>query len=446
MKIAVIGTGYVGLVSGTCFAEMGNNVWCVDKNEGKIRSLQQGNMPIFEPGLAELVSKNRERLYFTTNLSEALQEAEICLIAVGTPMGEDGSADLTYVLDVAGEIGQYMVRHMYIVDKSTVPVGTSHKVRQVIQKELDARGSKLTFDVISNPEFLKEGTAVHDCLLPDRIVVGTETSRAAEMMSELYKPYLRSTGQLMLMDIASAEMTKYAANCMLATKISFINEIANICELVGADVNKVRLGIGSDKRIGYSFIFPGCGYGGSCFPKDVQALIQTSSLAGYSSRLLHAVEAVNEDQKLLIPQRIVKRYGENLSGLVFACWGLAFKPDTDDMRNAASIVIIRELTKRGAIVHVYDPEAEMQARAFYLKGNEHVVYFDGKYDALKGCDALILITEWKEFRSPDFERMKENLKAPVIFDGRNQYDVDNLKKMGFDYYQIGVGYNTIDWQ
>ncbi|SFW32001.1 UDP-glucose dehydrogenase family protein [Selenomonas ruminantium] len=446
MKIAVVGTGYVGLVSGTCFAEMGNDVWCVDKDEEKIAGLQNGVIPIFEPGLKELVQKNSDRLRFVTDISEALQEANICFIAVGTPPGEDGSADLSAVLAVASSIGKAMVRHMFVVDKSTVPVGTSRKVRQAIQHELNLRGSNLTFDVISNPEFLKEGTAVHDCLLPDRIIVGTDTDKAARLMSDLYKPFLRSTGRLLQMDIASAEMTKYAANCMLATKISFINEIANICELVGADVNKVRMGIGSDPRIGYSFIFPGCGYGGSCFPKDVQALIRTSGGLGYDARILQAVEAVNESQKLALPRRIVARYGESLTGLHFTCWGLSFKPDTDDMRCAASLVIIDELTKRGAKVHAYDPQAEKVARTIYFRDNESIEYFDGKYDALKGCDALILITEWKEFRSPDFERIKECLREPVIFDGRNQYEAESLQEMGFEYHQIGVGDNFVEWR
>ncbi|BAL84071.1 putative UDP-glucose/GDP-mannose 6-dehydrogenase [Selenomonas ruminantium subsp. lactilytica TAM6421] len=446
MKIAIVGVGYVGLVSGTCFAEMGNDVWCVDKDKEKITELQNTVIPIFEPGLKELVQKNIDRLHFVTDIDEALQEVNVCFIAVGTPPGEDGSADLSAVLAVASSIGRMMVRHMFIVDKSTVPVGTSRKVRKAVQHELDARDSELTFDVISNPEFLKEGTAVHDCLLPDRIIVGTESEKAARLMAKLYKPFLRSTGHLLHMDIASAEMTKYAANCMLATKISFINEIANICELVGADVNKVRMGIGSDPRIGYSFIFPGCGYGGSCFPKDVQALIRTSGGLGYEARILKAVEAVNESQKQVLPRRIVAKYGENLEGLHFTCWGLSFKPDTDDMRCAASLVIVGELTKRGAKVHAYDPQAEKLARTIYFRDNKNIEYFDGKYDALKGCAALILITEWKEFRCPDFERIKECLKEPVIFDGRNQYESDNLREMGFEYYQIGVGDNFVEWR
>lgn len=448
MKIAIVGTGYVGLVSGACFADMGNDVWCVDVNKEKIEGLKKGIIPIYEPGLEEIVKRNidAKRIAFTVNLAEALQTAHICFIAVGTPMGEDGSADLHYVLQVAKEIGQNMIRHMYVIDKSTVPVGTAKKVRDAIQHELDARNSDLDFDVISNPEFLKEGTAVNDCLMPDRIVVGTDTVRAEKKMKELYAPFLRSTENLIMMDIASAEMTKYTANSMLATKISFMNEIANICELVGADVNKVRLGIGSDRRIGYHFIYPGCGYGGSCFPKDVQALIKTSSMNGYTPRILQAVEDVNADQKLSIPRKIVAKYGEDLSGYVFAAWGLAFKPDTDDMRCSAAIVIINELTRRGAQIHAYDPKAEKEAKNCYLKGNTLVEYFDGKYDALKGCDALVLITEWKEFRSPDFERMIESLKEPVIFDGRNQYNPIEMKELGIEYHQIGVGDKTLEWE
>lgn len=447
MKIAIVGTGYVGLVSGACLADMGNDVICVDVDQQKIRDLKAGKIPIYEPGLIEIVQRNAEagRLMFTTSLEEALKTAHICFIAVGTPMGEDGSADLRYVLEVASEIGQYMIRHMYVVDKSTVPVGTAEKVREAIQKELDARESSLDFDVISNPEFLKEGTAVHDCLMPDRIVIGTDTERAEKKMRELYTPFVRKTDAMLFMDIASAEMTKYTANSMLATKISFMNEISNICELVGADVNKVRLGIGSDPRIGYHFIYPGCGYGGSCFPKDVQALIHTSMNYGYTPKILQSVEDVNFAQKQVIPQKIVQKYGEDLSGCVFAAWGLAFKPDTDDMRQSAAIVIINELTKRGAKIHAYDPKAVNEAKKCYLKGNHDVTYFDGKYDSLTGCDAMILITEWKEFRSPNFELMKELMKAPVIFDGRNQYSADEMDELGFEYHQIGVGVKSVEW-
>ena len=441
MKVAVIGTGYVGLVTGTCFSDMGNDVWCVDVDETKIEKLKQGIIPIYEPGLEGMVKNNYElgHLRFTTDISEALQHANICFIAVGTPMGEDGSADLQYVLNVAKQIGANMVRHMYVVDKSTVPVGTANKVRNTIQAELDARGSDLTFNVISNPEFLKEGTAVGDCMRPDRIVIGADNDEAFGIMERLYMPYILNTENFIRMDIASAEMTKYTANAMLATKISFMNEISNICEKVGADINKVRRGIGSDKRIGYSFIYAGCGYGGSCFPKDVQALIKTSEQYGHTPSILQAVEDVNARQKLVIPNKIVSRFGEDLTGLTFAVWGLAFKPDTDDMREAASITIIKELTGRGAKVVAYDPKAIKEAEGCYLKGNTNVTYVTSKYTALNDADALILVTEWKEFRSPDMEEIEKRLKNPIIFDGRNQYDRKELKKLGFEYYQIGVG-------
>lgn len=441
MKVSVIGTGYVGLVSGTCFADMGNDVWCVDVNEQKIENLKQGIVPIYEPGLYDLVMKNYEqgRLTFTTDIREALEHTRVCLIAVGTPMGEDGSADLHYVLEVAAQIGQYMKHHMYVVDKSTVPVGTAARVREEIQKQLDERGSDLTFDVISNPEFLKEGAAVDDCMHPDRIIIGADNEEAVEVMKNLYMPYVRNTENFIIMDIASAEMTKYTANAMLATKISFMNEIANICERVGADVNKVRRGIGSDQRIGYQFINPGCGYGGSCFPKDVQALIRTSDKHGYEPQVLKAVEGVNSRQKYVIPEKVVKRFGEDLKGRTFAVWGLAFKPDTDDMRESPAITIIEELTKRGASIRAYDPKAMEEARSFYLKGNGSVAYVDARYEALDGADALILITDWKEFRSPDMEEIKARLKQPVVFDGRNQYDKKMMRRLGMEYYQIGVG-------
>lgn len=440
MKIAVVGTGYVGLVTGTCFAEMGNKVWCVDVDENKIKRLEKGIIPIYEPGLENMVKSNFElgHLRFTTDINEALDNAEICFIAVGTPMGEDGSADLHYVLEVARNIGKGMKRHMYVVDKSTVPVGTAEKVRDAIQQELDKRKSDLTFDVISNPEFLKEGTAVGDCMRPDRIVIGVDNEAAAELMKDLYTPYVRNTENFIVMDIASAEMTKYTANAMLATKISFMNEIANICEKVGADVNKVRRGIGSDTRIGYSFIYAGCGYGGSCFPKDVQALIRTSHEYGYEPQMLQAVEDVNKRQKKVIPTKVVQRFGEDLTGKTFAVWGLSFKPDTDDMREAAAITIINELTSHGGRVVAYDPKAVKEAKECYLKDNQNITYVESKYDALNEADAMILITEWKEFRQPDFEEMIKRLKNPVIFDGRNQYDKKKLKKMGVEYYQIGV--------
>lgn len=441
MKILVVGTGYVGLVTGVCLADMGNDVWCVDVDKKKIDNLCKGIIPIYEPGLENIVLNNYNagRLKFTTQIEQALPDSDICFIAVGTPMGEDGSADLQYVMNVAENIGKYMCHHMYIIDKSTVPVGTARKVRQKVQEQLDLRGSDLTFDVISNPEFLKEGTAISDCQRPDRIVIGTDNDKAAKVMKELYLPLVRNNENIIFMDIASAEMTKYTANAMLATKISFMNEISNICERVGADVNKVRLGIGSDKRIGYSFIYAGCGYGGSCFPKDVQALIKTSSDAGYETKILNAVEQVNAEQKQVIPNKVVKRFGENLSGMTFAVWGLAFKPDTDDMRQAAAITIINELTRRGAKVKAYDPKAENEAKNFYLKDNENVTYYDSKYSVLVGADAMILVTEWKEFRQPDFGEIKKRLKNAIIFDGRNQYDEASLIEKGFEYYQIGVG-------
>lgn len=440
MKIAVIGTGYVGLVTGTCFSEMGNTVWCVDVDEKKIERLKQGMIPIYEPGLEGMVQNNARlgQLKFTTKLEEALEEAEICFIAVGTPMGEDGSADLQYVTAVAKNIGQVMKHHMYVVDKSTVPVGTAKMVAATIQTELDKRGSDLTFDVISNPEFLKEGTAVGDCMKPDRVVIGADSEDAAEVMHELYSSYIKNTDNFILMDVASAEMTKYAANAMLATKISFMNEISNICERVGADVNKVRRGIGSDSRIGYSFIYPGCGYGGSCFPKDVQALIKTSHDFGYEPQVLQAVEDVNHRQKHVIAKKVLQRFGDDLTGRVFAVWGLSFKPDTDDMRESAAITIIHDLVSHGAKIVAYDPKAVNEAKVCYLKDVE-VDYVESKYDAVKDADALILVTEWKEFRQPDFGEIKKLLRQPVIFDGRNQYDAKRLEKKGIEYYQIGVG-------
>jgi len=440
MKISVIGTGYVGLVSGTCFAEMGNDVICVDIDKKKVEALKKGVVPIYEPGLEKMVLENykKETLKFTTDIKEALDKSNICFIAVGTPMGEDGSADLQYVLAVAKSIGENMQHHMFVVDKSTVPVGTADKVKETIQNELDKRGSDLTFDVISNPEFLKEGDAINDFMKPDRVVVGADSDKAIDIMRELYAPFTHSHDRFIAMDIRSAEMTKYTANAMLATKISFMNEIANICERVGADVNQVRHGIGSDSRIGYSFIYPGCGYGGSCFPKDVQALAKTAKDYGYTPKLLDAVEDVNFAQKRVISDKVIKRFGENLDGKTFAVWGLAFKPETDDMREASSIVIINELTKRGAKIKAYDPKAKDEAQNFYLKDNSNIEYVDSKYTALNSADALLLLTEWKEFRSPDFEEMAKRLNNSIIFDGRNQYNRDNLEKIRFEYHQIGV--------
>lgn len=440
MNISVIGTGYVGLVTGTCFAEMGNSVTCVDIDEKIVTDLKNGIIPIYEPGLERMVFSNYENktLNFTTDIKEALSNSHICFIAVGTPMGEDGSADLQYVLAVAKSIGENMVHHMYIIDKSTVPVGTADKVREMVQKRLDKRGSDLTFDVISNPEFLKEGAAVSDFMKPDRVVIGADNENAFEIMRELYAPFTHSYERFVGMDIKSAEMTKYAANAMLATKISFMNEMANICERVGADINQVRHGIGSDSRIGYSFIYPGCGYGGSCFPKDVQALAKTSKDFGYEPKILDAVEAVNYAQKRVISDKVIKRFGEDLSGKTFAVWGLAFKPETDDMREASSITIINELTSRGAKVKAYDPKAEKEAKTHYLKGNDNVEYVSSKYDALSDSDAMIMVTEWKEFRSPDFDEMKKRLNNAVIFDGRNQYNRKKLQENGWEYFEIGV--------
>jgi UDPglucose 6-dehydrogenase len=440
MKISVIGTGYVGLVSGTCFAQMGNSVSCVDIDEAKIEKLRKGLIPIYEPGLETMVLENHEKktLTFTTDIREAIANTDIAFIAVGTPMGEDGSADLQYVLAVAKSIGEHMQHYMVIVDKSTVPVGTAEKVKAAIQAELDKRGVDIEFDVVSNPEFLKEGAAIEDFMHPDRVVVGAESEKAMQIMHDLYAPFMVKSDRFIGMDVKSAEMTKYAANAMLATKISFMNEMANICERVGADVNKVRHGIGSDGRIGYSFIYPGCGYGGSCFPKDVQALAKTAKDFGYAPRILDAVEAVNYDQKMVMADKVIARFGEDLSGKTFAVWGLAFKPETDDMREASSITIINALTSRGAKIKAYDPKARHEAESFYLKGNENVEYVDSKYDALSGADAVILITEWQEFRSPDFDEIKKRLNAPVFFDGRNQFDRERMARMGFEYFQIGV--------
>ncbi len=440
MKVAVVGTGYVGLVTGTCFAEMGNTVWCVDINKIKIDNLKKGIIPIYEPGLSEMIERNFSvgTLSFTIDIRDALAESEVVFIAVGTPMGEDGSADLQHVLAVAKDIGINMKRHMFIVVKSTVPVGTSEKVRSAVQAELNARNSELTFDIISNPEFLKEGNAIADCMKPDRIVIGVDSEKAAIIMKELYKPYVMNTENFILMDIPSAEMTKYAANSMLATKISFMNEISNICERVGANINKVRRGIGSDHRIGFSFIYPGCGYGGSCFPKDVQALIKTADDVGYAAKLLQSVEDVNYAQKSVLVKKVKERFGNDLSGKTFAVWGLAFKPDTDDMRESPAITILQSLTDAGAKIKAYDPKAAREAKECYLKDNENIIYNDNKYETLKDADALVLITEWKEFRSPDFYEIKRLLREPVIFDGRNQYDAKRVWEYGIDYYQIGV--------
>ncbi len=439
MKIAVIGTGYVGLVSGTCFAEVGNTVTCVDVNAKKIENLKKGIIPIYEPGLETMVLNNiaNKNLFFTTDIAQAIKQVEVVFIAVGTPMGEDGSADLQYVLSVAQSIGEAMEQHLIIVNKSTVPVGTADKIKEVIASALKKRGANIAFDIVSNPEFLKEGKAIQDFMKPDRVVIGAESSYAFEKMKALYSSFFLQHERFITMDIRSAEMTKYAANAMLATKISFMNEIANICERVGADVNKVRLGIGSDTRIGYSFIYPGCGYGGSCFPKDVLALKRLAEEVNYKAELIESVDNVNNRQKLLIAEKVIKKYGKDLKGRTFAIWGLAFKPETDDMREAPAIYIIKKLIAQGAQIRAYDPKATHEAKNFYLK-DYAIEYVESKYEALKGADALLLLTEWKEFRSPDFEEIGKLLKDKVIFDGRNQYNAFNLPNMGFEYIQIGV--------
>ena len=438
MNIAVVGSGYVGLTAGTCFAEMGNHVVCIDIDKQKINNLNDGIIPIFEPGLENLVSKNLNKtLFFSSNLETSLLDAEIVFIAVGTPMKEDGNVELEYVYEVAKQIGQHIKRELIVVDKSTVPVGTADSVKEIVQKELDKRKINVKFRVVSNPEFLKEGTAIADFMKPDRVVIGADSEEAFLKMEQLYSPFFRTHDRFIRMDIRSAEMTKYAANTMLATKISFINEIAIICEKVGADVNKVRLGIGSDSRIGYKFMYPGAGYGGSCFPKDVKALHKIAEKHGYKTKLISSVEAVNDAQKLIIFDKIIDRFGDNLKNKTFAIWGLSFKPGTDDVREAPSIYVIKALLKKGGKVKVYDPKAIETAKSIYLKDFKNIEYFDSKYQVLDNSDALILMTEWKEFRSPDFQEIKMKLKTPIIFDGRNQYNIFNLQEKGFEYYQIG---------
>lgn len=438
MKISIVGTGYVGLVTGTCFADVGNQVLCVDKDQAKIDQLLNGQIPIFEPGLERLVGVNvaTKRLQFTTDIKQAVEHAEVIFIAVGTPPDEDGSADLSHVLAVAKSIGQNLTEHRVVVTKSTVPVGTAAKVRQAIQAELDARGVEIEFSVASNPEFLKEGAAIDDFMKPDRVVIGADDDRAVAALRGLYAPFNRNHERLIVMDIASAELTKYAANAMLATKISFMNELSNLAELLDADIELVRQGIGSDPRIGYHFIYPGCGYGGSCFPKDVQALHRTAKQHGYDARILDAVEAVNEDQKSVLLNKIDQQYGKDLSGKTFAIWGLAFKPNTDDIREAPSLVVIDGLLARGANVNAYDPVANKQASHLYAD-NKAVSFSDDLYDATQGAQALVLLTEWKEFRSPDFDRLKNQLSTSTIFDGRNIYDPAQLKERGFRYFGIG---------
>jgi UDPglucose 6-dehydrogenase len=437
MKIVIVGSGYVGLVTGTCFAEVGIDVVCVDVNQQKIENLKNGIIPIFEPGLEEMLHRNMKkgRLSFTTNIAEAMVDAEVVFIAVGTPPDEDGSADLKYVLSVARDCGKHMNGYLLVVTKSTVPVGTAKKVKDAVQDELNKRTVSIEFDVASNPEFLKEGAAIDDFLKPDRIVVGLNSSRAEEIMKSLYKPFTLNGHPVIFMDITSAEMTKYAANSMLATKISFMNDIANLCEIVGADINMVRKGIGSDSRIGTKFIYPGVGYGGSCFPKDVQALVKTAAEYNYDMRVLKAVEAVNNDQKLLLFKKILKHFSGDLKGRTIAIWGLSFKPQTDDMREAPSLVIIKKLLEAGARVKAYDPVAMTEAKHHF---GDTITYYEDQYEALIDADCLALVTEWPEFKFPKFQIMKKLLNSPVIFDGLNIYDRNEMKRYGFSYYCIGI--------
>jgi len=437
MKISVVGTGYVGLVTGTCFASVGLDVTCIDIDKQKIDNLNNGIIPIYEPGLEELVKEtiDKDRLHFTTKLSETIEDAEVIFSAVGTPPDEDGSADLSYVLEVAREVGRNMTKYILIVTKSTVPVGTAEKVRAAIKEELDKRGLDIPFDVASNPEFLKEGAAVEDFLRPDRIVVGIESQKAEDIMKRLYKPFTMNGHPVIFMDVPSAEMTKYTANAMLATKISFINDIANLCEIVGADVNMVRKGIGSDKRIGPYFIYPGIGYGGSCFPKDVKAIIKTAAKNNYNLRILQAVEDVNEDQKSILFNKLMKYYNGDLKGKKIAMWGLSFKPKTDDMREAPALVLSDLITKAGAEVVAYDPVAMEESKR---RIGDKIAYATDQYEALIDADALLLVTEWPDFKFPNFNIVKKLLRKNVVFDGRNVYDQHDMKEMGFDYYCLGI--------
>lgn len=436
MKIAVVGTGYVGLVSGTCFAEMGIDVTCVDIDSDKIEALRRGIIPIYEPGLDEMVRRNvaEGRLHFTTSLEECLDRVEVVFSAVGTPPDEDGSADLKYVLEVARAFGRNINRYTLLVTKSTVPVGTAAKVRETIAHELNQRGVDVDFDVASNPEFLKEGTAVADFMHPDRVVVGVDSEKARELMTKLFRPFMLNNFRVIFTDIPSAEMIKYAANAMLATRISFMNDIANLCELVGADVNMVRKGLGTDTRIGSKFLYPGCGYGGSCFPKDVKALINTARKAGYEMKVLNAVEEVNIKQKEILVEKLMKIYGNDLSGRTIALWGLAFKPETDDMREATSLTVVRMLLGAGAVVKVYDPVAMNECRR---RLGDSVIYGTDIYDTATGADALLLLTEWKQFRVPAWNRVAESMKVPLVIDGRNIYDRHELARAGIAYHCIG---------
>lgn len=438
MKITIFGSGYVGLVTGTCLAEVGNDVLCMDVDAGKINKLQQGIIPIYEPGLEKMIAENQAegRLRFTSDAKEAVEHGLFQFIAVGTPPDEDGSADLQYVLAVARSIGEHMNDYKVIIDKSTVPVGTADKVKNTVQQVLSQLGKNVEFDVVSNPEFLKEGAALDDFMKPDRIVIGTDNPRTAELLKALYAPFNRSHERIIVMDIRSAELTKYAANAMLATKISFMNELANLAEFLGADIEQVRQGIGSDSRIGYSFIYPGCGYGGSCFPKDVKALERTAKQAGYHAELLNAVENVNNRQKQRLFEKIHTHYQGNIQGKVFALWGLAFKPKTDDMREAPSRVLLEALIKAGATVQAYDPEAMHEAQRIYGGLSGLTLCEDGK-EALQNADALVIVTEWKQFRSPDFTQLQTQLRDKVIFDGRNMYEPALVKRIGLRYYAIG---------
>ena len=439
MKITVIGTGYVGLVGAACLAEVGNHVLGLDVNAEKIRILKEGGIPIHEPGLLEIVRRNVEngRLSFTTNIEEAVHFGEVQFIAVGTPPDEDGSADLQYVTEAARNIGRFMTSEKVIVDKSTVPIGTGDKVRAAVAEELKKRNVDIHYSVVSNPEFLKEGAAVEDFMRPDRIVIGTEDPKAIEVMKQVYAPFQRNHERLVVTNLRSAELIKYAANSMLATRISFMNELANLAEIVGADIEMVRQGIGSDPRIGYHFLYPGCGYGGSCFPKDVKALIKTAKdVAGFDLKLLKAVEEVNDLQKFVLPKKIKKQFGESLKGKHFALWGLAFKPNTDDMREASSRVLIDELIKVGATITAYDPVAIDEGKRIF-KDEKNITFADTQDEALKNADALIIVTEWTEFRSPDFALIKASLKSPMIFDGRNLYDPKAVRALGFNYFPIG---------
>lgn len=439
MNITVIGTGYVGLVTGACFAKMGNDVYCVDIDKEKIEGLKNNVLPIFEPNLDTLVrdSQNKGDLHFTTDIKEALEKTNIIFIAVGTPMSEDGSANLDYVFSAASDIANNITEDSLVVIKSTVPVGTGFKVKEHIENILSEKNSSVKIDIASNPEFLKEGHAIEDCLRPDRVVIGAERQEVFDVLKNLYSPFVFNHDRFVLMDIKSSEMTKYVANAMLATKISFMNEVANICEVTGADIKNVRLGIGSDKRIGFDFIYAGCGYGGSCFPKDVQALINTAEANGYTPELLSQVESVNYNQKRVLINKVVNKFGKDLSGLSFCIWGLSFKPGTDDVREAPSLVVAKGLIDNGAKLKVYDPQAiDEFKKAIGDEYLDSIEFFDGRYDALEGCDALILVTEWKEFRNPDFERLSQKLNNKIIFDGRNIYD-KRIEKQGFELYQIG---------